>query len=127
MDGERELRAALVHAEALHGPDSIQTGRLLHDLATVLAAPPEATASRGAIGPRLLEADALYERALAIKQGVLGQYDPEVAITLHNWALLCEAVGATDRAHDLWAAAERAVAGAHFEPDEGDDTRGDSS
>ena len=126
MASERELRAALVQAEALHGPDSIETGRVLHDLATVLVTPVDAP-DRGADDPRLREADALYERALAIKQHALGRDDPEVAITLHNWARLCEATGDAERARSLWTAAETAVSGPYFAPEPGDDTRGDSS
>jgi tetratricopeptide (TPR) repeat protein len=73
-------------------------GTAAHELAAVLAA-------QG----RLAQATALYERSLAIKRRVFGPGHTEVAMTLHNLAVLHEAAGRTDDAARLWAEASAAL------------------
>src|SRR5207249_5961297 len=51
---------------------------------------------------RLTEAEQLYERALAIKQKVLGARHPEVGVTLNNLAGLQRQRGRSDAARLLY-------------------------
>jgi len=94
---ELELQVAELLTEDGPGADSYETATRAHQLAKLLA-----TAGR------VDEAVALYQRAIAVKQQVLGPTDPEVATTLHNLALLLKAAGRADEAESLWAEA-RAV------------------
>jgi hypothetical protein len=52
------------------------------------------------------EASALYRRSLFAKQNILGQANADVAVTLHDWAVLCERAGLVEQARRLWAEAE---------------------
>lgn len=83
--------------EAGNGGESYEAAVEAHQAAKMLAA-----------NGRREEAVALYERAVAIKQNVLGASHPEVATTLHNLALLLDTMGLADEAHARWAQA-RAV------------------
>ena len=51
------------------------------------------------------EAEDLYQRALDIKQRLLGHDHPDVAMTLHNLAVLHSQQGDNDRARALFARA----------------------
>lgn len=68
---------------------------------------------------RFREADALYERAIAIQRQSLAPDDPEVALTLHDWALLCQARGHHQRARLLWAQAQQVLANPNSDDDRG--------
>lgn len=57
------------------------------------------------------QATALYERTVALRRQVLGPEHPEVAITLHNLALLYNAAGRVDDARALWAEARALLDG----------------
>ncbi|HEV8623770.1 MAG TPA: tetratricopeptide repeat protein [Acidimicrobiia bacterium] len=52
------------------------------------------------------EATTMFERSLAMKRQLLGPNHPQLAIQLHDWALLCDRYGWTDQARMLWTEAE---------------------
>ena len=58
-----------------------------------------------ALGGRLEEAAALYQQTLALQREILGPSHPEVAGTLHDLAVVHEAMGSADHARALWAEA----------------------
>jgi hypothetical protein len=118
MESEYTLRKSLERQEEAHGPQSIEVGRALHQLANVLASRVDLVndgdgerpgPSPWSGYPGLAEIKALYERAVSIKQGALGPDDPEIAAALHDWALLCDRVGEHQQARSLWRAAEEAL------------------
>jgi tetratricopeptide (TPR) repeat protein len=57
------------------------------------------------------QAIALYEHTVAIRRKVLGPEHPEVAITLHNLALLYNAAGRVEEANSMWAEARALLDG----------------
>ena len=99
MEMEGELRRELRGLEVAAGPESIEVARVAHELARMLASEAQNVARRR-------EAEWLYARALVIRRRLLAPDDPEVAVTLHDWAVLCEAAGDHDRSGVLWRAAE---------------------
>jgi tetratricopeptide (TPR) repeat protein len=62
-------------------------------------------AQQAAVAGRLEEAAALYQQVLTLQREILGLSHAEVAATLHDLAVLHEAMGAPDQAHALWAEA----------------------
>ena len=94
---EIDLQVAELLADDPPGAGTYEAAAQAHRLARELAA-----------SGRVDEAAALYRRAIAIKQEVLGPSDPEVASTLHNLALLFKAAGRAEEAESIWAEA-RAV------------------
>ena len=57
------------------------------------------------------QAIALYEHTVTIRREVLGPEHPEVAITLHNLALLYNAAGRVEEANSMWAEARALLDG----------------
>lgn len=95
------LRLALARLEAADVDDH-RVARLADELAVVLTQIGEVS-----------EAEAFYARALAAKRRHGSPSSLEIAATLHNWALLCEMTGRTERAALLWAEADAALGKAH--------------
>lgn len=140
-ESETLLRRALVLGEVAYGPDAPEVAVLAVVLASTLAgqgrlAEAEDLAARAAtgLGPvdvnpvavatsayRLAKAlathgrpelaAALYERTATIQRAALGADHPDVALTLHNLALLHNAAGRVDQAESTWAAARSALGG----------------
>ena len=90
---EDRLRATLAALEtAVDGNgEGLDIAAAAHDLAAVLAGRMEVD-----------EAARLYERSVTIRRRILGPDHPEVAATLHNWAVLCQSAGRTEEASVLW-------------------------
>lgn len=95
--GEAEplLRRAIADLERISDGPSPQLVDLTQSLAGLLI-------SRG----EGAEATAMFERSLAAKRQLLGPKHPQLAIQLHDWALLCDRYGWTDQARTLWTEAE---------------------
>lgn len=102
-EAEDRLRMALAALEvaAERDREGLDIAAVVHDLAAVLAGRMEVD-----------EAAGLYERSLAIRRRVLGSDHPEVAATLHNWAVLCQSAGRTEEASVLWEEAGAILASA---------------
>jgi hypothetical protein len=94
-DAEDLLRKRLAKIEQEEGGESYGAAVAAHELGVLLA-------DLGKVD----EAAALYHRSVRIKRSVLGLGHPEIAATLHNWALLANASGNVDQARSLWAEAE---------------------
>lgn len=105
---EDVLDKAVNTIRALLGPVSLDVAAQCHELAVVVAAQGD-----------LDLAGLLYERALAIKQQVLGSHDPGIAGTLHNLALLRQAEGRAEEAESLWSRALAALESAQASADSG--------
>jgi hypothetical protein len=95
VDAERLLRQALTSFDTVRGVDSYQAAVAAHELGVLLA-------DRGQAD----EPAALYQRSVTIKRHVLGPGHPEIATTVHNWALLAKATGQVEQARLLWAEAK---------------------
>jgi hypothetical protein len=104
MGRERELRRELGTLATTTGPDSIEVARLSHQVARTLA-------SAARVAERSDETECLFALAVVIKRRVLPPDDPDIVVTLHDWAVLCQAAGKHERARVLWAAAEVLTAG----------------
>jgi len=89
-EAEGRLRAKLADLEAC-GDDGIELAAVAHDLGSILAGRMEVD-----------EAAGLYERSLAVRRRILGADHPDVAATLHNWAVLCQSAGRLEEAAVLW-------------------------
>jgi tetratricopeptide (TPR) repeat protein len=98
-EAEELLRQALATFDGTTGTESYQAARAAHQLATVLFAE-----------HRFDEAAALYRRSLSAKRRLLGDAHADVAVTLHDWAILCEQAGLDEQARLLWAKAEAVTA-----------------
>jgi tetratricopeptide (TPR) repeat protein len=98
-EAERHLRMALANLET--GEDGIEFAAIAHDLGSLLAGRMEVD-----------EAAALYERSLAARRRILGRDHPDVAATLHNWAVLCQSAGRLEEANVLWDQAGAILAAA---------------
>jgi hypothetical protein len=94
-EAESLLRGAIAELERSSDGPNQQLVDLTQSLARLLI-------SRGAGA----EATAMFERSLAGKRQLLGPNHPQVAIQLHDWALLCDRYGWTDQARTLWTEAE---------------------
>lgn len=90
-EAEQCLRMALAALESAGDGDGLDSAAVAHDLAAVLAGRIEVD-----------EAARLYERSVAIRRRILGPDNPEVAATLHNWAVLWQSAGRTEEANVLW-------------------------
>ena len=97
---EERLRVALAALEA-SGGDGIELAAVAHDLGSLLAGRMEVD-----------EAAQLYERSLAARRRILGPDHPDVAATLHNWAVLCQSAGRLEEADVLWDQAGAILAAA---------------
>ena len=98
-EAERHLRMALATLD--QGDDGIEFAAIAHDLGSLLAGRMEVD-----------EAVRLYERSLAARRRILGPDHPDVAATLHNWAVLCQSVGHLEEANVLWDEAGAILAAA---------------
>jgi hypothetical protein len=94
-EAEPLLRRAITDLERSSDGPSSQLADLAQSLARLLIARGEGA-----------EATALFERSLAVKRQLLGANHPQLAIQLHDWALLCDRYGWTDQARTLWTEAE---------------------
>lgn len=92
-EAETRLRTTLAALEAVAEVDGegLDIAAVANDLAAVLAGRMEVD-----------EAAGLYERSLAIRRRILGPDHPDVAATLHNWAVLCQSAGRSEEASVLW-------------------------
>ncbi len=98
QEAEALARARLASVEAESGPDALQTGRALDDLA-------EALRRLGKGGDPA--ARAVGARAIAIKEALLGPDDAQLAISLRNMAFLSNQAGDPQSARALLARAVR--------------------
>jgi tetratricopeptide (TPR) repeat protein/predicted Ser/Thr protein kinase len=96
VEGRRWARLAEVALEDMSGADQLRQARLLVDLANVQT-------GAGAYD----EAKVLYERAIAMREQMLGPEHPDVAGTLNNFATTLSATGAH---HEARVLLERAIA-----------------
>jgi hypothetical protein len=85
------MALAALEAGGERDGEGLDIAAVAHDLAAVLAGRMEVD-----------EAAGLYERSLAIRRRILGPDHPDVAATLHNWAVLCQSAGRTEEASVLW-------------------------
>jgi tetratricopeptide (TPR) repeat protein len=93
-EAEPLLRSVISAYEQTIGSTSHEVAASCEQLASVLVARNE-----------LHEAVSCYQRALEIKRQLLDDSDPSIATTLHDLALLLEALGAPQDARLLWAEA----------------------
>jgi tetratricopeptide (TPR) repeat protein len=139
-EAEALLRRGLVLAEVTYGPEADEVAGLRLVLAAALVAQdkveeaqphldrvvsrldavaldPSSVASAYQLAKFLAgrgkvdQAIALYEHTVAIRRDALGPDHPEVAITLHNLALLYNAAGRVEEANSVWAEARALLDG----------------